>query len=42
MEEVEDENARGQVRVRDFGRRLANQVNIYCCHLDLSHLFTSR
>ena len=29
MEEVEDENARGQVRVRDFGRRLANQVNTY-------------
>ena len=29
MEEVEDENARGQVRVRDFGRRLANQVNLY-------------
>ena len=42
MEEVEDENARGQVRVRDFGRRLANQVNIYCSHLDLIHLFTIR
>ena len=29
MEELEDEKARGQVRVRDFGRRLANQVNLY-------------
>ena len=42
MEELEDENARGQVRVRDFGRRLANQVNIYCCHLNLMHLFPIR
>ena len=42
MEEVEDEITRGQVRVRDFGRRLADQVNIYSSHLDLIHLFTSR
>ena len=42
MEEVEDENARSQVRVRDFGRRLANQVNLYSSHLDLIHLFPSR
>ena len=42
MEEVEDEKARGQVRVRDFGRRLADQVNLYSSHLDLSHLLTSR
>ena len=29
MEEVEDEITRGHVRVRDFGRRLANQVNLF-------------